>query len=159
MSWLSRYRHSKGFGVHSPFAFRFITEVLGERCQYYDFSRLTSAHQRIVYRIAARISPATFGVAGDADASPVGLACPLAEQRDGAVDLLVAGPGALPALLIPTIDACGVVVIDGRSRPLVEAAKAYLDTKDCGMSFDNGKDFCVLVAYAHLPRQDFSVML
>lgn len=159
MGWIARYRHSKGFGVHSPFAFRFITEVLGERCPYYDFRRLPSAHQRLIYRIAARLSPATFGVVGEADGLPVSMACPHARQRDGAVDLLVAGPGASPGALMPVIDAGGVVVIDGKARALVDAAKAYLDTKGHGMTFDNCKDFCILVAYPHLPRQDFPVML
>ena len=27
-------RHRKGFGVHSPFAFSFITKVIDERCGY-----------------------------------------------------------------------------------------------------------------------------
>lgn len=159
MGWIARYRHSKGFGVHSPFAFRFITEVFGERYPYYDFDRLTSARQRLVFRIAARISPATFGVAGIADGTPMQMACPHAGQRDGAVDLLLAGSGTSPDELIPTIDAGGVVIIDGNARELVDSAKAYLDTKGHGMTFDNGKDCCILVAYTHLPRQDFSTRI
>ncbi len=155
MGWLARYRHSKGFGVHSPFAFRFITEVLGERCPYYDYSLLGSAHQRLVYRIAARLQPSTYCTAGDADVTPVRLACPHAEQTCGAVDLLVAGRAAVAEELFPTLDAEGVVVIEGKNRPLVEAAKRHLDVKDYGMTFDNGKDICILVAYSHLPRQDF----
>lgn len=145
--------------MHSPFAFRFITEVLGERCPYYDFERLKSPHQRIAYRIAARLSPATYGVAGDADGVPVRMACPHAEQRVGAVDLLLAAHGASVCNLMPTLDAGGVVVIDGKERQLVDDAKCYLDTKNHGMTFDNGKDFCILVAYPHLPRQDFSTRI
>ena len=30
-------RHRKGFGVHSPFAFSFITKVIDERCGYYCY--------------------------------------------------------------------------------------------------------------------------
>lgn len=159
MGWLARYRHSKGFGVHSPFAFRFITEVLGERCPYYDFDRLASAHQRIAYRIAARLSPATYGVAGDADGTPIRMACPHAEQSCGAVDLLLAGRDAVAEELFPTLDAEGVVVIEGNDRALVEAVKKYLDAKNHGMTFDNGRDFCILVAYSRLPRQDFSTRI
>ncbi len=159
MGWISRYRHSKGFGVHSPFAYRFITEVLGERCPYYDFDRLESVHQRIAYRIAARLSPATYGVAGEADAKPVRMACPHAELRPGAVDLLLAARGATVDDLDPTICAGGVVVIDGKERTLVEAAKARLDAVGHGMTFDNCKDICIIVAYPHLPRQDFSTRI
>lgn len=35
LSWPRRYRTSRGFGVHSPFAFNFITKVLRDRSAYY----------------------------------------------------------------------------------------------------------------------------
>ena len=31
-----RYRHGKGFGIHSPFAFSFVLKVLRERLPYYS---------------------------------------------------------------------------------------------------------------------------
>ena len=40
---LSRWRTSLGFGVHSPFAFRFIREVLRERrCAYYAYTDIAA---------------------------------------------------------------------------------------------------------------------
>lgn len=41
--WLARFRHRKGYGVHSPFAFRFITDVIYERSPYYAYSELDKA--------------------------------------------------------------------------------------------------------------------
>lgn len=38
--WLWRFRKRKGYGVHSPFAFRLITEVLTEHEAYYAYSQL-----------------------------------------------------------------------------------------------------------------------
>lgn len=38
--WLSRFRHRCGYGVHSPFAFSFITDVIYERHPYYAYSEL-----------------------------------------------------------------------------------------------------------------------
>lgn len=35
LSWARRYRTSRGFGVHSPFAYSFITKVLCDREAYY----------------------------------------------------------------------------------------------------------------------------
>lgn len=37
---LGRYRHSKGFGIHSPFAFGFVLNVLRERCPYYAYQTI-----------------------------------------------------------------------------------------------------------------------
>lgn len=159
MGWLARYRHSKGFGVHSPFAFRFITEVLGEKCPYYDYARLRDRRQRLLYRIAVSLSPATYGVAGDADAAPVPMACPGAVLAAGTVDLLVAGCEAMPEELYPTLDGGGVVVVSGKNRPLMDAAKARLDAIGHGMTFDNARDLCILVAYPRLPRQDIPIRL
>ncbi|MGM9860968.1 MAG: hypothetical protein ACI30W_00075 [Muribaculaceae bacterium] len=40
---LTRWRTSLGFGVHSPFAFRFIREVLRERhCAYYAYTDIAA---------------------------------------------------------------------------------------------------------------------
>lgn len=39
-SWLSRFRHRCGYGVHSPFAFSFITEVVYEKSEYYAYSTI-----------------------------------------------------------------------------------------------------------------------
>lgn len=47
----ARYRTGKGFGVHSPFAFKFITRVLRETLPFYAYS-----NQKIRYRDAERNS-------------------------------------------------------------------------------------------------------
>lgn len=38
--WLMRFRHRCGYGVHSPFAFRFLTDVVYERTPYYAYASL-----------------------------------------------------------------------------------------------------------------------
>ena len=38
--WLLRFRHRKGYGVHSPFAFDLRTGVIYENAQYYDYEYL-----------------------------------------------------------------------------------------------------------------------
>lgn len=38
--WLRRFRYRCGYGVHSPFAFDFITNVVYERTQYYKYKEL-----------------------------------------------------------------------------------------------------------------------
>lgn len=38
--WLRRFRHRCGYGVHSPFAFRFITDILYMRLPYYAYEEM-----------------------------------------------------------------------------------------------------------------------
>ena len=46
--WLCRWRHRRGYGVHSPYAFHFITDVVYESLAYYAYAplhrRLTAAN-------------------------------------------------------------------------------------------------------------------
>ena len=44
MVWLRRFRHRRGYGVHSPFAFAFITGVVYERARYYAYAPLLRQH-------------------------------------------------------------------------------------------------------------------
>ncbi|MDY3821003.1 MAG: hypothetical protein SOZ86_06845 [Bacteroidaceae bacterium] len=38
--WLCRWRHRRGYGVHSPYAFHFITDVVYESSAYYAYAPL-----------------------------------------------------------------------------------------------------------------------
>ena len=38
---LTRYRKSKGFGIHSPFAFHFVLDVLREKSAYYAYADIS----------------------------------------------------------------------------------------------------------------------
>lgn len=55
---LRRYNRSRGFGIHSPFAFYFVRRVLRERCHYYAYEQLTkcrhTAHRLIANRKATK---------------------------------------------------------------------------------------------------------
>jgi hypothetical protein len=75
--WLARFRHRKGYGVHSPFAFRFITDVIYERQPYYAYRELDKAlpfskqfRQRkgyhLLLRIANHLQPETILLPKDA---------------------------------------------------------------------------------------------
>ena len=45
---LARHHRSRGFGIHSPSAYRFVTEVLRERCPYYAYDQLRSWRKRLL---------------------------------------------------------------------------------------------------------------
>lgn len=152
-----RFRRTRGFGVHSPFAFRFITEVLGERLPYYDYSRLPSRTDRALYRITCRFSPRRIGAAGGADLQPAAMACPGAvKSRLDLCDMIVASGDCIEALL-PAIEKGCVVVLRSSGREMLPQIRAFLAQKDCGMTFDNTHDMAVVVPDPKLPRQDFDV--
>lgn len=76
-----RFMRRRGFGVHSPFAFRLITEVIGERCPYYDYKRLPGESDKLLYRLAAWLQPSEIKELGGASAAAAQIACP---KRDKA---------------------------------------------------------------------------
>ena len=45
--WLRRFRHRRGYGVHSPFAFDFITDVVYEQSAYYQYKELRAHEKRL----------------------------------------------------------------------------------------------------------------
>lgn len=69
--WLRRFRNRRGYGVHSPFAFNFITGVVYEGGSYYAYSHLDKWHNvwvrmlrlrplmcsRLLFRVANYVSP------------------------------------------------------------------------------------------------------
>lgn len=50
---LRRYNRSKGFGIHSPFAFYFVRRVLRERCPYYAYDNIV-AYRRQARKLASK---------------------------------------------------------------------------------------------------------
>ena len=56
-----RFRHKRGYGVHSPFVFDLITNVIKEKAIYYDFERIESKgnireKERKLYRLLFRLA-------------------------------------------------------------------------------------------------------
>ncbi|MGM9868252.1 MAG: hypothetical protein ACI30R_01325 [Sodaliphilus sp.] len=50
----SRHHRSGGFGIHSPFAFRFVQQVLGERCPYYAYADIKRFRTRALEMVPWR---------------------------------------------------------------------------------------------------------
>lgn len=71
--WLARVRHRRGYGVHSPFAFDFITNVVYNRERYYAYEQIDKglrwwqkarvrSVRRLLFRLANFHQPRTIGI-------------------------------------------------------------------------------------------------
>lgn len=77
--WLKRFRHRRGYGVHSPFAFNFITNVVYEQGEYYAYAMLRDRHRsmarywgghsmkcrKFLFRLANYVHPSVITMYGD----------------------------------------------------------------------------------------------
>lgn len=136
-------RTSLGFGVHSPFAFGFIRNVLRNPHPFYAFRReITSADGRRLFRVVNRFNPSTVALVGDNTSEArrvIALCCPRARFVSdlGGADFVYLAPGApVPA------DFRVLYAADLREAP----AEA--------MSFSNGR-VCIAVRRPALPPQSF----
>ncbi len=90
--WLGRMRHSRGFGVQSPWAYRMVRYVINEHWPYYAYGELTAAHPsldkrtrrlcELVFRLTNSVQPrrvVAFGPVGAAYGSYVRAGCRRAE--------------------------------------------------------------------------------
>lgn len=46
LRWFLRFRHRRGYGIHSPFAFHFVTGVVYERGMYYAYPKLKALYKK-----------------------------------------------------------------------------------------------------------------
>lgn len=94
--WINRKRHNRGFGIQSPSAFFFITQVLRERLPYYHYPLLDAIaneengisrkHARELFRITNDYNPERIIAAGSHTA-----ACAMALAKPAAVKHSISG--------------------------------------------------------------------
>lgn len=157
MGWISRYRHGRGFGVHSPFAYRLITEVLRETLPYYDWDRVTGRHERMLYRIACRFRPASICAPAPL-ASVIMMASPstitAAPDRG---DMIVNDCDIDPALAADALRRGAILYIYGHHhKMLIQQLLPTLSDLGHGMVFDNENDIAIIVPDHKLPFQVFT---
>lgn len=54
LRWLARFRHRRGYGIHSPFAFGFVTGVVYESGCYYAYDALRELFRAAPHRYGLR---------------------------------------------------------------------------------------------------------
>lgn len=164
--WLRRFRHRRGYGVHSPWAFSLICSVINERGHYYAYDELLvratprSRHtpslkvQRLLLRLANYVQPqvavvvgrhagqsADYLQAGCRHASVVNLDSP-ADTLPQRVDLLYVAPGedfvAAFARCAPLAAEGALFVLSGihASRRAAQSWRTLRADKRTGATFD-----------------------
>ena len=98
---IKRLRHRHGFGIHSPWAFTFVREVLCPRrgYAYYAYSGLPRLHghigERLLFRLLVVLQPASVAIVGaaasriEAVEAIVKAACPGCAIVEGDAELMM----------------------------------------------------------------------
>lgn len=177
-------RHSRGFGVHSPFAYGFITEVLNGGGMYYAFAEeygrlygsgvIKDEKERQFFRICSSLKPtevmdrsgsprmaeiAKTAIFGGKDCKAIYIR----ESEDECNPLLILPE--TPAELPPEAQRIlatgrGVIYFPILSSGVAEALfESVREAMPCGMTFRgiSNKEGAVMVLRPDLPREDFTL--
>lgn len=155
---LCRWWRSRGHGVHSPFAYRFIRGVLREKTHYYNYGEIDrlggdTGWHRLLFRLVCEFEPKQLRAAHlSADERTV---VNLADSRVS-MPPEVSVPGHFPAGVIEFCggNAVATVIRDIRTERL--GWTRLLETLHAGMTFTNGT-VGIVVERPDLPRQDFRI--
>lgn len=151
--WRNKLFRRRGFGIHSPFAYRFVVEVINaDSDMYYDYCRLTDRWQRLLYRVAVFLQPSDIKECGGANVAPALIACPLRHRIapvwtvEDVTRLAVAGPGA---------------TADDIRRLLAEGWVVYAEDSRRydlpGMKFHISHGPSIIFPWPHLPVATYKV--
>lgn len=115
--WINRKRHNRGFGIQSPSAFFFITQVLREKLPYYAYDSLDTIacncremscrRCRMLFRIVNHFAPASSIVVASATA-----ACAIGSARRSIPKLLITA-GDIPHMAAGHLKECGCSHVSG----------------------------------------------
>lgn len=172
-----RWRHSRGYGVHSPFAYSFVCETIKEDWPYYAYDRLDAVTRdmrpevslsprrvRLLFRIFARFNPKRVMIAGATtnaaiEAECLSMACPSAKITDNMaeVDIIVVNSDFRIQSLQKDKNRNFAAVFMGKEAYRSQARRILREGVEHGISFDNGRDMSVIVADRRLSRQTVDV--
>ena len=172
---LKRAWRSRGFGIHSPFAFRFVTCVLREHGEYYAYTSLrrvaaTGRQFRtlsLLFRLVCEFRPQFVVVSGKRDKA-LAEAVAMADSGVRIVDRLPESVAETATVMYVSLAADGSGIGETVAEMQTRGATGiWLDIprglrdrlkKDLryGMTFSNRR-VIIAVCRRDLPRQDFEV--
>ncbi len=155
-TWWQRLRHSRGFGIHSPFAYRFITEVLNQPYAYYAYDSLPLHPQRLIYRVALSFGPgAAYCCAPPQYEKAARMALPAkGEIKFVLIDMETAEEKQWQKALQYFNAGTPIMALNAADSPRIAAAIAAMRT---GMTFTNAAGTTIAVPFPHLPLHHLQV--
>lgn len=175
-----RWWRSKGFGIHSPFAFEYVNEVIAQPCHYYAYSKtdIVAKRCRVSRRLTRLLSRVTIrcwsqsAVCLGTDswveevlkASRNDIAILRQPRRD--TTLFILGNAHMPEeAFLSTLDeisSCeATIVLLGVNNRYSATATTFSRLKQesqHGMTFSDGYT-AIVITNRKLPRQDFILRL
>lgn len=152
-----RYRTRRGFGVHSPFAYKYIMDVWSERWHYYAYSEISDKYCRLIFRTLNYLKPRTIMLyrTDNAIRRAVELGAPQSVVTGCNTECYII-QGRMPDLSFAekTESKANFAVI----RVQTDDEEILFKDVSYGMSFGNSK-IRIYIMLRKLPRQDFNVWL
>ncbi len=143
-----------GFGIHSPFAYRFVVDVVSaDDDAYYDYVLLSDRRQRLLYRVAVFLQPSEIIEVGGGNAVPALMACPPRLRHapvwtmEDVVRLAVAGPDC-------SHDDIAKLLADGW---VLYAEHSLRKMNLSGMKFHVSRCVSIIFPWSHLPEGTYYV--
>lgn len=158
-----RWRTGKGFGVHSPWAFHFIREVLFQPCDYYAFALIDEMAEknglraddlRLLYRLGLYFAPREISFFGENDS----IRTVFSMARNAIMNFDMEKICIISSGTTQIDDETDVFILTDTKHtlsPLVNIARKF-DRLGYGMIF-RGKRITVAVKDKKLARQDFEL--
>lgn len=149
--WINRQRHNRGYGVQSPSAFFFVTQVLRERLPYYAYLALDKAvggnrtdkkHFRELFRITNYLQPTSCISVGSA-----GAACAMSAARPSVPHYVII-PSVMTVEAKEMLDTNGCHIIEDAD----ELPGIINKTGTIGMLYINATDSAHALIKAALPH-------
>lgn len=168
-AYYRRWRHGRGYGVHSPFAYHLITEVINQPCAYYAYEQLRAMPRRreaqdaaLLFRLAVHFAPSTVWISPGPARKALLHILRLADRNIRTTanpleaNMIIATADALPPLEASLRPSVVTVLLDCESAPAAVLAEKIKREATFGMSFSHDQRHpWIFVAKPGLPRQDF----
>lgn len=156
------WRHGRGFGVHSPWAFNIIDTVLHEKSAYYNYPRINALAgagrkraARAVFRLLIHFRPSSVTVFGGDEWHGIN-ALAGASDAKGQRLAIVDNPDTAPEDVLEAVGEHGAIILlhdrTNASEAFLDALRAVLP-QDHGMIVDSIRTLAVINLRADLPHQ------